>query len=170
MTMPDRPVLFLYESWSNFDDAFEGLTPEEATTRHNGGSSIAWTVGHVLHMVDSWINTKFQDLSPHPIISGHQFRTGETGEWDDWAGALAAADEVRRRARLYLDSQPPIDQVVPYDGSIKFLPETGLRLSYAPMRIAAHNFIHAGQIVTIRSRLGQDTDRLSGPDWGRLLT
>ena len=62
-----------------------------------------------------------------------------------------------------------IDQVIPYDGSIQFLRETGLRLSYALMRIAAHHFIHAGEIVTIRSRLGHDTDSLSRPDWGRPL-
>ena len=37
------------------------------------------------------------------------------------------------------------------------------------MRIAAHHFIHAGEIVTIRSRLtctGHDTDSLARPDWG----
>ena len=82
---------------------------------------------------------------------------------------LAAADEVRRSARLYLDSDPPIDRVVPYAGSIEFLRENGLRLSYALLRISAHHFIHGGEIVTIRSRLGHDTDSLSAPDWGRPL-
>ena len=50
---------------------------------------------------------------------------------------------------------------------LQFLRETGLRLSYALMRIAAHHFIHAGEIVTVRSRLGHDTDSLARPDWGR---
>ena len=167
--MPHALALFLYESWSLLDDAVAGLTPEEAPTRHDGGSSIAWTIGHVTTMVDSWINVNFQGLPPHPIIGGRQFHVGGTGEWDEWEGILAATDEVRRHARLYLDSGPPIDQVIPYDGSIQFLRETGLRLSYALMRIAAHHFIHAGEIVTIRSRLGHDTDSLARPDWGRPL-
>ena len=168
--MPDRLVLFLYESWKYLGESVEGLTREEATTRHDGGSSIAWTIGHVTTMVDSWINTNFQGLPPHPFISGHRFRIGGTGECDDWEEVLSATDEVRRRARAYLDSGPPIDNIIPYGGSIEFLQETGLRLSYALLRTAAHHFIHGSGIVTVRSRLGHDTDRLSGPDWGRPLT
>ena len=87
----------------------------------------------------------------------------------DPEGILAAADEVRHQARLYLDSEPPIDRVISYHGSIQFLRETGLRLSYALMRIAAHYFIHAGEIVTIRSRLGHDTDQARPPRLGPLL-
>ena len=51
--MPHRLTLFLYESWSMVDDAVEGLTSKEATTRYDGGSSVAWTIGHVNTMVDS---------------------------------------------------------------------------------------------------------------------
>ena len=167
--MPDPLALFLYESWKNLDESVEGLTREEATTQHFGGSSVAWTIGHVTTMVDSWLNTNFQGLPPHPFLAGDRFRNGGTGECEDWEGVLAAADEVRRSARLYLDSDPPIDRVVPYGGSIEFLRETGLRLSYALLRISAHHFIHGGEIVTIRSRLGHDTDSLSAPDWGRPL-
>ena len=118
-------ALLLYESWNLLDEAREGLTPEEATTRHDGGSSVAWTIGHVTTMVDSWINVNFQGLSPHPIIGGRQFHAGGTGEWGDWAGVLAATDEVRRQARLYLDSEPPVDQVIPYNGSIQSLRRPG---------------------------------------------
>ena len=167
--MPQKHTLFLYESWDMLDEAVEGLTPVEATTRHDGGSSIAWTIGHVTTMVDSWINVNFQGLPPHPIIGGRQFSIGGTGEWSDWTGICTAAREVRHQARLYLDSEPPIDRVIPYQGSIQFLRGTGLRLSYALMRIAAHHFIHTGEIITIRSRLGHDTDRLARPDWGRPL-
>ena len=85
-------------------------------------------------MVDSWIDTNFQGLPPHPFISGHRFRIGGTGECDDWEEVLSATDDVRRRARAYLDSGPPIDNVIPYGGSIEFLQETGLRLSYALLR------------------------------------
>ena len=44
-----------------------------------------------------------------------------------------------------------------------------MRLSYALMRIAAHHLIHAGEIVTVRSCLGHDTDKFGRPDWGRPL-
>ena len=172
--MPDRLVLFLYESWKYLDESVEGLTREEATTRHYGGSSIAWTIGHVTTMVDSWINANFQGLPPHPFISGNRFShrhltTAEQVSATSGRKVLSAAHEVRRKARTYLDSGPPIDNVIPYAGSIELLRETGLRLSYALMRIAAHHFIHGGEIVTIRSRLGHDTDSLEGGDWGRPL-
>ena len=32
---------------------------------------------------------------------------------------------------------------------------------------APHHLIHAGEIVTVRSCLGHDTDKLGRPDWGR---
>ena len=167
--MTDRLVLFLYESWKYLDQSIEGLTQEEATTQYDGGSSIAWTIGHVTTMVDSWINTNFQGLPPHPFISGPKFRIGGTGECEEWEEVLSATDEVRNRARAHLDSGPPIDNVIPYSGSIEFLRGTGLRLSYALLRIASHHFIHGGEIMAIRSRLGHDTDSLVGPDWGRPL-
>ena len=167
--MTDKLVLFLYESWKNMDEAMEGLTREEATARHFGGSSISWTLGHVNQMVDSWLNVNFQRLPSHPFVSGDRFGAGGTGECDDWEEVLTATNEVRSRARDFLDAKPPLDLVIPYKGSIAFLRETGLRLSYALLRISAHHFIHSGEIVTIRSRLGHDTDSLSGPDWGQLL-
>ena len=97
--MADRFVLFIYESWKNLDESVAGLTREETTARHFGGSSVAWTIGHVTTMVDSWINTNFQGLPPHPFLVGDRFRNGGTGECDDWEGVLAATDDVRRSAR-----------------------------------------------------------------------
>ena len=76
--MPDRLVLFIYESWKNLDGSVEGLNREEATTQHGGGSSIAWTIGHVTNMVDSWINVNFQGLAPSSI---HQ-RTSVPRWWN----------------------------------------------------------------------------------------
>ena len=166
--MPDKLALLAYESWKNLDDSLVGLTPEDATTRHFGGSSIAWTVGHVTTMVDSWLNVNFQRLQPHPFIS-QQFLPGSRGECDDWEGVLGAASEVRSSARLFLETWPSIDQVIPYVGSMVFLRETGLKLSYALLRIAYHHLIHVGEILTIRSRLGHDTDRLQDAEWGRPL-
>ncbi|MDE2860205.1 MAG: DinB family protein [Chloroflexota bacterium] len=165
--MPDKLALLVYESWKSLDDSLKGLTPEEATSRHFGGSSIAWTVGHVSTMVDSWINVNFQNLPPHPFMS--QFLPGSRGKCEDWEGVLGAASEVRSRASSFLDTNPSIDQVIPYGGSIVFLRETGLRLSYALLRIAYHHLIHVGEILTIRSRLGHNVDKLQDAEWGRPL-
>lgn len=82
---------------------------------------------------------------------------------------LTAVEEVRAAARRFLDPMQPadLDRVIPYDGSIQFLRPVGLRLSYAVMRISAHHFLHAGEVVTIRSRLGHTVDE--GPEWGKAL-
>ena len=168
--MPNKLILYMYESWAEVDRATGGLTASEATTRFDVGSGIAWTVGHVTTMVDSWINTRFQRLPAHPFISHPNFRTGGTGEETDWLAVQEALNEVRERARKFLDSEDDLDldRVVPYDGSIPFLRSVGLSLGYALMRIAAHHFMHAGEIITIRSHLGHVLSE--GPDWGRRLT
>ena len=165
----DKLILLMYRSWADIDRAVDGLTAEVATARHDGGSSIAWTVGHVTHMVDSWINTRFQGLSPHPVISQPAFRSGASGDADDWRGIQAAVREVRDASREFLeaDHPPDLDRVIPYDGSIEQLRPVGLTLRYALMRISAHHFVHVGEIVTIRSRLGHAVGDF--PDWGRDL-
>ena len=166
--MPNKLVALMYESWADLDRAVSGLTPEEAMERHDGGSSVAWTVGHVTHMVDSWIVVRFQGLPPQPVISHPMFRTGGSGEAKDWPMILAGVEEVREAARRLLDGQQPdLDRLIPYDGSIGFLRKVGLSLRYAVMRIAAHHFIHVGEIVTIRSRLGHAIEDF--PGWGKDL-
>ena len=167
--MPNKLILLMYESWADLDRSVNGLTPKQATTRHDGGSAIAWTLGHVTNMVDSWINMRFQHLSRHPVISHPMFRTGGSGEAKDWPTILAAVKEVREAARRFLDSaeELDLDRVMPYDGSINFLRTTGLSLRYALGRIAAHHYIHVGEIVTVRSRLGHVIEDF--PEWGRAL-
>ena len=71
--MPIKLVLLTYESWADLYRAIEGLTAEEATTRSHGSSTVAWTLGHVTHMVDSWINVRFQGQTPHPVIDSPSF-------------------------------------------------------------------------------------------------
>jgi hypothetical protein len=167
--MPDKLILLMYQAWTDLDQAVDGLTPEQATTRYDGGSSIAWTVGHVTTQVDSWINLRFQGRPPHPALSREIFRTGGSGEATDWSGILAGARDVRADARRFLDSEPPpdLDRVIPYDGAISYLHSTGLPLRYALMSIAAHHFQHVGEIVSIRSRLGHVLD--GAQEWGRAL-
>ncbi len=167
--MPNRLIALMYESWADLDRAVSRLTPEEATARHDGGSSIAWTVGHVTNMLDSWIVGRFQGLPPHPVINHPMFRAGGSGEAKDWPMILAGVKEVRDAARRFLDSkqEPDLDRVIPYDGSIQFLRPLGLSLRYGVMRIAAHHFMHVGEVVTIRSRLGHAIEDF--PEWGKAL-
>ncbi len=169
MPMPNRLIALVYESWADLDRAVSGLTPEEATARHDGGSSIAWTVGHVTHMLDKWVVVRFQGLPSHPVIGDPMFRVGGSGEAKDWPMILAGVKEVREAVRRFLDSsqEPDLDRVIPYDGSIEFLRPAGLSLRYAVMRIAAHHFVHVGEVVTIRSRLGHAMD--DNPEWGKAL-
>jgi hypothetical protein len=164
-----RLVLLLYESWATLDRNTEGMTEEHLTTRKHGGSSIAWTLGHVTNMLDSWINVRFQGLSPDPVVAVPNFRAGGNGDAVDWTTIHTSVGAVRSRARQYLDSDPPpdLEAVVPYDGSIRFLRPSGLRLSYALMRIAAHHLMHAGEVESIRVRLGHPA--AEGQDWGRAL-
>lgn len=98
-------IALMYQSWTDLDRALSGLDAETATVRNDGGSSIAWTVGHVTNMVDSWLNVRFQGLSAHPVIGQPAFRTGGSGSAEDWLGILAGLGEVQTAARSFLDSQ-----------------------------------------------------------------
>jgi hypothetical protein len=161
-------VALLYQSWEDLDHAAGGLTAEEAGARHDGASAIAWTVGHVTQMLDSWIPVRFAGGRPHSLFSQPRFRTGGSGEADDWPAILGGVREVRAAARRFLDDPAlDLDRVVQYDGSIVALRGPGLQLRYALLRIAAHHFVHAGEIAAVRSRLGHalPDDR----DWGQRL-
>jgi hypothetical protein len=167
--MPDSLALLVYQSWSDLDGAVAGLTPEQATERRDGQSAIAWTVGHVSQQVDSWLNMRLQGLPPHPLIRDPRFHTGAEGEADDWPGLLAAVEEVRARARRFLDAEPGPDLGlrVPYDGGVAYLRTTGLSLRYALLSIAAHHFIHGGEIETLRSLRRHPRHETGRGEWGR---
>jgi uncharacterized damage-inducible protein DinB len=167
--MSDRLIQLMYQAWDDLDRAIDGLSTEEAITRHAVGSTIAWTVGHVTTQVDSWLNMRFQGLPPHRTFERERFKVGSDGNAGDWEAILAGKEDVRHRARIFLDNNPPpaLDLVVPYTGSIDSLRATGLRLDYALMRIAAHHFHHVGEIVTIRSYLGHELNE--GVTWGERL-
>lgn len=167
--MSDKLVALMYQSWADLDRAVSGLSQEEATARHDGGSSVAWTVGHVTNMVDSWLNVRFQGTSPHPVIGRIAFRTGGSGVEEDWPSVLVGVKEVQEAARSFLEPEQPadLDLTIAYDGSIAYLRPVGLSLRYAVMRIAAHHFLHVGEIVTIRARLGHKTVEVL--DWGASL-
>jgi hypothetical protein len=167
--MPTTLTALMYQSWADLSHAVNGLTPETATSCDHGGSSIAWTVGHVTNMVDAWLNVRFQGLSPHPFIGQPSFRTGGTGAAEDWTSILVGLREVQAAARSFVDAAADVDldRVVPYDGSIAYLRPVGLSLRYAVTRIAAHHFVHVGEILTVRAHLGQPA--ADDPEWGKAL-
>ena len=158
-----------YQSWADLDRAIAGLDEAQATAREGGLSSIAWTVGHLTQMVDSWLNVRFQGLPPQPLLTGPAFAMGSSGEVEGWPAIIEALASVQGSARHFLDSPPDIglDLTVPYTGSIEWLRPHGLQLRYALLRIAAHHFGHVAEILTTRTRLGVGlADDL---EWGRLF-
>src|SRR5947208_16431660 len=150
--MPDKLILLMHESWNDLDRAISGLAPKEATRRHDGGSSIAWTVGHVTNLVDSWINARLQGLPSHPVISDPMIRTGGGGDPHNSPAILAGTSEVREASKRFLDSkpEPDLDRTSPYDGAIDYLHPTGLSLRHAFTPVAAHDFLALGARVTSR--------------------
>jgi len=167
--MENKFVSLLYESWADLDLAIGGLTPEQATERADGGSCIAWAVAHVTQMLDSFVVVRFLGLARHPVIGDPAFRTGGSGEALDWPLITGSVREVRHAAKRFLDlaTESDLQRTVPYDGSIEYLRPTGLPLDYAVLRTAAHHFMHAGEIETVRSRLGCPIER--GRPWGLSL-
>jgi hypothetical protein len=120
-------------------------------------------------MLDSWIVARFAGLSRHPLLARHEWATGEEGNalvWDSIRTAIAA---VHKSARVYCDrlSEADLSSTVPYDGSIDYLRNTGLNLEYALMRVAAHHFVHSGEIAAIRSMMGSPVE--DNRQWGRQI-
>src|SRR5439155_17396772 len=95
---------------------------------------------------------QMQGLPSHPVISDPMIRTGGGGDAHNWPAILAGMSEVREASKRFLDSkpEPDLDRTIPYDGAIDYLHPIGLSLRYALMRVAAHHFVHVGEIVTIR--------------------
>lgn len=167
--MTAKLVMLLYQSWSDLDQALASITPGEASARPGGCSSIAWTLGHVTTSIDWWLNMRFQHLPPNPVINNPDFRTGGSGNPPDWSTLRKAVDEVRASAKRILDTKQDADveHVIPYDGDIQFLRETGLSLRYALLAIASHHWVHTGEILTVRSMMGWHEP--GEADWGRSL-
>ncbi len=120
-------------------------------------------------MVDAWLNVRFQGLPPHPVIGQALFRVGGSGAADDWPSILDGLREVQAAARALLDGaeHSDLDRVIPYDGSIAYLRPVGLSLRHAAARIAAHYFLHVGEILTVRTYL--DHPVADDREWGKAL-
>lgn len=165
VTMPNSKLVgLLFEAWKDMDRVLADLDPDEAVRSLDGGSSIAWTAAHVANQIDAWINVRFQGQDPHELIGQARFRAGGTGAADDWQAIQAAVGEVRDAARRYLEglNESDLELVIPYDGSLSHLRESGLSLRYALLRICAHHYFHIGEIATKRGALGQAVGEYPG--------
>ncbi len=160
-----RTVGLVFEAWRDLDRCYDGITPEFATQRVDGGSSPAWTLAHVTNSVDAWINVRFQQLAPHPLLGETRWRFGGTGDAEDWPAIVTAVQEVRTAAQRYLSnlSEEDLSLVIPYDGSVVGLRATGLRLQTALLRIAAHSYFHLGEVAALRVRMGHAVGDFPGP-------
>ena len=153
-----KVVGLLFEAWKETDRVLADLDPAIAEKSMNGGSSPAWTLAHLANHVDTWINVRFQERTPHPLIGGTRFRFGGSGIAEDWPAIQVAALSVRDVARKFLGNltEEDLDLVLPYDGSFERLHNTGLGLRYALLRTAAHHYFHIGEIASKRDALGHD--------------
>jgi uncharacterized damage-inducible protein DinB len=162
-----RPVGLLYESLDDLERSVRGLPAALAESRPAHLSSIAWTAAHVTQMLDSWIVGRFAGQARHPLLSQPEWATGSIGTAAGWDGIAEAIETVHAAARGFCSSLTPADllKTPPYDGSIPYLRPTGLNLEYALLRVAAHHFLHTGEITTIRSLLRHPID--DNRDWGK---
>ena len=75
---------------------------------------------------------------------------------------LRSVEEVRESARKHLEGSPPMDKLIPYTGSLKYLRDSGITLRYAILRSAVHHYFHIGEISTKRGRLGHSVGDYPG--------
>lgn len=159
-----KTVGLLFDAWDDFDRVLDGLSVEGAVKRRAGGSSFAWTAGHVSNQVDAWINVRFNRIEPHPLIGATSFRIGGAGAADDWPAIDKGVREVRVAARSYLQGLTDDDLrlVIRYDGSFQNLRDSGLELRFAVLRAVVHHYFHIGEIAAKRVTLGHDVGDYPG--------
>ena len=152
------------EAWRDLDRATANLSAEDAERRVGTASPISWSVAHCTHMVDSWLNVNFQGAEPHAFLNGDTFRKGAAGGPLAWDAVQSAVGEVREAASGYLEScrEDHLAERMPYTGSIVALRETGFSPRYALIRIAAHHYLHIGEIAMARAALGHDVGDYPG--------
>lgn len=144
------------EAWHDFDRATATLSCEDAERRLGTASSISWTLAHSTHMVDRWLNQLFQQRAAHALIDQDAYRIGALGQGPAWDAVRTAVGEVRGAARPYVEglTEQDLDQRCDYHGSLDALRATGITPRYALLRIAAHHYLHLGEIVALRHQMG----------------
>src|SRR5215207_3236985 len=157
--MPASPVVGLvFDAWEDLDRVLDGLSVVDAVRQVDGGSSFAWTLGHLANQLDTWINVRVQQHTPHPLFASERWRMGGSGAADEWNAVRSASDQVRVVARVFLDTLDDVALAAesPYAGTLPALQGRNVSLRYTLQRIATHTYFHIGEIASVRSRrLGQ---------------
>ena len=151
-------VAMVREAWRDLGRVVADLEQKDAERRLPNASPISWTVAHCTHMVDSWLNVRFQGTSPHPSLNGDALRKGAAGDPLDWSEVQIAVQEVRTISRHFLDglTEEDLETKRPYTGSLEALRAAGISPRYALIRISAHHYFHIGEIASARTALGHD--------------
>ena len=155
----------LFDAWAELELVIAGLSAAAMVEPWFGGSAFGWTCGHVANSVDAWLNVRFQGRSPHPIIGTQHLRFGGDGRVADWPEIARGVAGVYSATRRFLAPlhEAELDVVIPYDGSIVALHDSGLSLRHAVTVNLIHCHYHIGEIATKRGMLGHHVPHLSGP-------
>ena len=70
---------------------------------------------------------------------------------------LRSVEEVRESARKYLEGSPPMDKLIPYTGSLKYLRDSGITLRYAVLRSAVHHYFTSTSAKSLPSEIASGT-------------
>ena len=164
--MPNSSLLgLLRATWADLDRVYSGLSEADLAGQPSGESSFAWTYAHLANNLDRFINQQFGTGAPHPFLGDTRFRSGSTGEPDDWSAIRAGTSEVRGAAVQLLgpltDSDVAIMSVV-YAGSISELRGQRQTLSYFLHRVITHHYFHIGEVAAKRDRLGHQVGDYPG--------
>jgi DinB superfamily len=158
-------VGLVFGAWEDLDRVLAGVDTPLAARQVDGGSSFAWTLAHLSNQVDSWLNVRFFGHPPHPLLGQERWRTGGTGQADEWPAIRTAAAEVRAVARRALEGldDADLEQTRPYAGRMPQLQGRVIPLRYALARVVAHHYFHVGEIAAVRSRrLGEQVGNYPG--------
>jgi DinB superfamily len=158
-------VGLVFGAWDDVDRVLQRLDTSGAVRQVDGGSSFAWTLGHLSNQLDTWLNVRFFGETPNALLAEERFRTGGTGQAEDWLAIQEATRAVRATARGHLETlaEPDLHQTRPYQGRMPHLQGTSITLGYALARVAAHHYFHLGEIATVRSRrLGEQVGDYPG--------
>lgn len=164
MTPPRLPVTLLLTAWDDLDRAIADVRESDMLRQLNGGSCFAWTIAHVTYGIDSWINRRFQNIPPNPVVMDPRFNFGGDGSADDWPTIRAAVAAVHDSLRPYLLNltDADLDLTLPYDGSYAPFREHGINLRVAIVQSAVHHVFHLGEIVAKRELMGYSAGSFPG--------
>lgn len=159
--MTSKLVSLVFNMWDDVDRAFGELSPEEATTQDDGGSSFGWTLVHQMAFEDGFINVAIRGLPRHPTLQQQFGQHRSSGASDQWPAILDAVREVRDSLREYLTPLSDADIETIHAPATSRRPANPLR--YILMRDVAHTYFHIGEVASKRDRLGKGTGDYPGP-------